>query len=237
MNRAPYLSASGVPLLCNGDRMTQAEFHWRYQAYPENVKFELIGGTVYMGSPMPSPLRRPHALYDEELSFALGLFRRATPGLELLPNATTILGEQSEAQPDLAMRILPEYGGQSHENQEAYVEGAPELLAEIAYSTRAIDMHQKREDYKQARVAEYVVLCIEERDLHWFDFRGRRPIRPNRQGVFRSRVFPGLWIDGPALWARDSSRIVAVVQQGLAHREHAAFVKRLEAERRRRSRS
>lgn len=225
--------ATRPPLLCNGDRMTQAEFHRRYQAYPEGVQFELVGGTVYMAS----PLRRPHARYEEELSFAFGLYRRATPGVELLPNATTILGEESEPQPDLALRILAEYGGRSRENEEEYVEGPPELLAEIAYSTRALAMNQKREDYERAGVAEYLVLCVEEQELHWFDFRSQRPLRPGRAGLYRSRVFPGLWLDPRALLERDSARIVQVIQQGLASREHAAFARRLEAERRRRSRS
>ena len=69
----------------NGERLTQPEFHRRYQLCPDDVKFELIGGIVYMAS----PLRRPHAHYEEELSFALGIYRRGTPGVELLPNATS----------------------------------------------------------------------------------------------------------------------------------------------------
>ncbi|HJT76512.1 MAG TPA: Uma2 family endonuclease, partial [Gemmataceae bacterium] len=187
----------GLPPLRHGERLTQAEFHRRYEAYPDDVKFELIGGIVYMAS----PLRIPHALYEEELSFALGLYRRATPGVQLLPNATTILGERSEPQPDLALRILPEFGGRSRENEERYVEGPPELVTEVAYSTRAIDMNQKRDDYRRAGVLEYLVLCVGEPELHWFDFRTGGALRPNRQGVWRSKVFPGLWLDGPALLA------------------------------------
>lgn len=219
----------GLPPLRPGERLTQAEFHRRYEAYPDDVKFELIGGIVYMAS----PLRIPHALYEEELSFALGLYRRATPGVQLLPNATTILGERSEPQPDLALRILPEYGGRSRENPEEYVEGPPELMTEVAYSTRAIDLNQKRDDYRRAGVLEYLVLCVAEQELHWFDFRAGAPLRPSRQGVWRSKVFPGLWLDGPALLARDSARIIAAVQRGLTSRAHAAFVKRLQAAHRR----
>jgi Uma2 family endonuclease len=221
---------AGVPLLSNGDCMSQAEFHRRYEQYPEDVKFELVGGIVYMAA----SLRRIHSSYDDEIGFALGLYRRATPGVEVLHNATTFLGEQSEPQPDLGLRILPEFGGQSWDAGE-YIGGAPELLVEIAYSTRAIAMNQKRADYQREGVSEYMVLCVEERELHWFDFRTGRPIRPNRQGVSRSRVFPGLWIDNQALLDRNSARITEVVQQGLASREHAAFVKRLEAARRRHS--
>jgi Uma2 family endonuclease len=219
---------NGVPLLMNGDRLTQREFHRRYQAYPEDVKFELIGGIVYMSS----PLRRRHSLYDGEMGYLLETYSRATPGVEVLHNATTILGEESEPQPDLGQRILAEFGGQSRETEDDYVAGPPELLVEIAASSRAIDLHAKREDYRNAGVYEYIVVSIEQPELHWFDFQGGEMIRPNREGVSKSRVFPGLWIHVEALLAREGQRVLAVLQQGLASRPHAAFVKRLQSRRR-----
>jgi hypothetical protein len=142
-------------------------------------------------------------------------------------DATTILGEESEPQPDLHLRILSECGGRSRVNEDEYIVGPPELLAEVAHSSLAIDMNQKRQDYERAGVGEYIVLCVEERELHWFDFAAGSEIVANRQGVRRSRVFPGLWLDGAALLARDSARLEAVLRQGLASREHAAFVRRL----------
>ncbi len=181
---------------------------------------------------MASPLRRSDGRYHPHLSAVLWHYQTATPGIELLDNATTILGEESEPQPDLALRILSQYGGRSRETPDDYVEGPPELLAEIAHSTRAIDIHQKREDYRKAKVVEYLVLCVEEQELHWWHFPSGRMIKPNRQGLHCSRVFPGLWIDGRALLAGDSKRFIKVVEQGLASRAHAAFVKRLEAQRR-----
>jgi hypothetical protein len=224
------------PLLNNGDRMTQPEFHRRYEAYPKEVKLELVGGTVYWCSDSRrphTPLRWSQAAYHPKLSLALELYASETPGVELGDNATIILDEAGEPQPDLALRILEEYGGRSRVNPDDYVEGSPELMAEVAHSTRAIDMNQKRVDYQRAGVIEYLVVCVEEQVLHWFDFRTGRPIRPGRQGISRSRVFPGLWIDNQALLDRNSARIVEVVQQGLASREHTAFVKRLAAARRR----
>lgn len=216
-----------LPLLVNGDRMNQREFHRRYEAYPDGVKFELVGGTVYTAT----PTRWPHGLYQLQLGIALEYYCRATPGVEVATEASAILGEQSEPQPDLTMRIASECGGQSQVEGE-YVTGPPELLAEIAYSSRAIDMNQKRQDYERAGVLEYLVLCLEEQELHWFHFPSGQPISPNRQGVYRSRVFPGLWLDGRALLARDSARLTEVVQQGLASRAHTAFVKRLQRARR-----
>src|SRR4051812_38307615 len=118
-------SHNGVPLLANGDRMKQPEFHERYEQYPDGVKFELVGGIVYMAS----PLRWLHGTFHTELSLVLALYKAATPGVEVGDNATTILGEESEPQPDLGMRILPEFGGQSKLDAKEYVVGAPELLA------------------------------------------------------------------------------------------------------------
>jgi Uma2 family endonuclease len=225
------IAPAAAPLLCNGDSMKQPEFHRRYETYPEDVKFELIGGIVYMAS----PLRLAHSDYDDEIGFALGFYRRSTPGVHVLHNATTILGEESEPQPDLGLRILPEYNGQSRTTEGDYVEGPPELLVEIAHSTRALDMHAKRNDYQRAGVLEYLVLCVEERELHWFHFPSGSAIQPDRQGIARSRVFPGFWVHVEALLERDSPKLLATVQQGLASRAHGAFVKKLEKARRSRS--
>jgi Uma2 family endonuclease len=220
-----------VPPLVPGQRLKQPEFHRRYEAYPEDVKFELIGGIVYMAS----PLGRLHGLYHPVLSGALWNYSSATPGTELLDNATTILGEESEPQPDLELRIQFAFGGRSRETDDNYVEGPPELIAEVAHSSRDIDLGAKRDDYQRAGVVEYLVLSIADQQLHWFHFPSGEPIRPNRRGIWRSRVFPGLWIHGEALLARDSARLIAVVQRGLTSREHAAFVKRLQAAQRRRA--
>jgi hypothetical protein len=216
-----------LPPLHNGDHMSQPEFHRRYEAYPEDVKFELIGGVVYMAS----PLKRPHGTYHPELSLVLTLYKASTPGVEVADNMTAILGEESEPQPDLILRLHKECGGQSDYNEEDYLVGAPELVAEMAHSSRAIDMNRKRQDYLEAGVQEYIVLCVEEQELHWFHFPSRRKLKPDRNGLWKSRIFPGLWIDGPALLARDSPRLIAAVQQGLATPEHAEFVRQL-AERR-----
>ncbi|HEY2253742.1 MAG TPA: hypothetical protein VGH74_21860 [Planctomycetaceae bacterium] len=120
--------------LFNGDRLSQAEFHRRYEAQPDDVRFELIGG---------------------------------------------------------------------------------------------VDLNQKKSGYQRAGVKEYLVVCLEEQELHWFSFRPRRRIVPDRQGVFRSHTLPGLWLDGPALLARSSSRLLRTLEQGLASEEHAAFARRL----------
>lgn len=224
---------SVVPPLIPGQRLTQAEFHRRYEQYPEDVKFELIGGIVHMAS----PLRWRHGSYDLELGTVLVRYKSETSGVEAGSNATTVLGDASEPQPDLALRLLYEYGGRSFINVAEYVEGPPEWLAEIAYSSKDIDLGEKRTDYQQAGVIEYLVVCIAEQELHWFHFPSGKPIKPDRQGVYRARVFPGLWINGPALLARNSKQLAKVLRQGLASPGHARFVKRLQAAHRKHRRS
>lgn len=215
--------AESLPELHNGDRMKQPEFHRLYQAYPEDVRFELIGGIVYMAS----PLKRQHGTYHPEVSLVLGLYKAGTPGVQVADNMTAILGEESEPQPDLMLRLVKECGGQSDYNEEDYLVGAPELVAEVAHSSRAIDLGRKRLDYLAAGVQEYVVFSIEERELHWFHFPSKRKLKPDRAGVWKSKVFPGLWLNGPALVAQDSAGLVATLQAGLATPEHAAFAAQL----------
>jgi Uma2 family endonuclease len=233
MSSAPrYTRPPATPSLVSGQRLTQAEFHRRYAAYPEDVKFELIGGTVYMAS----PLRRRHGRSQPILSGVLWLYASATPGIELLDNTTTLLSGTSEPQPDLELRILSEFGGQSQETADDYVAGPPELMAEIALSSRDIDLGAKRADYERAGVIEYLVVCLAEQELHWFHFPSGKPIKPDRQGIHRSRIFPGLWIDGPALLVGASKQLTKVLRAGLASPGHARFVKRLQTAQRKRAR-
>ena len=198
--------------LINGERLSQPEFHERYDSYPDDLKFELVKGVVYMASPM----RREHGVYHGELSYPLKHYEAATPGTDMLDNSTAILDKDSEPQPDLSLRILPECGGHSTVNDNGYVTGPPELVSEIAHSSRDLDLYEKREDYQRTGVLEYVVLCVEERELHWFHFPSGEMIRPGREGISRSREFPGLWIDVAALLDQDTKRLRAAVDRGVA---------------------
>ncbi len=153
--------------LHNGDHMTQPEFHRIYERMPEEFKAELIGGIVFVAS----PLKRPHSTHHLFLGTLFGTYVLHTRGVEAGDNATILLGEKGEPQPDLYLRIRPEYGGQSRTTGKEYIKGAPELVAEVADSRRAIDLHEKREDYQRYGVREYLVLSVRERRLRWFDLR------------------------------------------------------------------
>ena len=237
LKRNARLAPSRLALLRNGDRMSQPEFHRRYEQYPEDVKIELIKGTVYMASPEGLP----HSVYVARLSAVLGLYEAETPGVETATDPPVILGDDSEPQPDLLLRVLPEYGGRMR-TQDLYLAGPPELVIEIAYSSVAIDLHHKKDDYEQKGVREYVVVCVEEEEVYWFDLAGGRLRRLPADGVLRCRQYPGLWIDMMALFRRDLKRMIRVLNEGIASPEHARFIKRLakaaktEAQRQKRTR-
>jgi Uma2 family endonuclease len=210
-------------LLVSGDRLLQAEFHRRYEQYPADVKFELVNGMVFVASPR----RLPHSTCEVQLSTLLGLYSLATRGVQPAHNQTVILGETSEPQPDFLLRVLPEYGGSTKTDDE-YVCGGPELIIEVAHSTVAIDLHDKKYDYERHGITEYVVVCLAEQRVEWFDLAGRRSRNVPHDGILQSKTFPGLWIDTRALFRGDLKRLVSVLNQGLASAEHSRFVRRPE---------
>jgi hypothetical protein len=46
-------------------------------------------------------------------------------------------------------------------------------------------------------------------------------------GILRSTVFPGLWLDPAALMSDDFATLLEVLQRGLESQEHAVFAARL----------
>jgi Uma2 family endonuclease len=209
--------------LQNGDLMSREEFHRLYEQAPDGFKAELIGGIVYVASPLTLNHGKPHLL----LSCVLGAYAGATPGVEASDNTTVILGNEGEPQPDLYLRVLPESGGQSTTSSDGYVRGAPELIIEVAVSSRAIDLHAKKRDYARYGVREYLVHCAKEQRLRWFDLAAETELQPDDAGIYRVGVFPGLWINGPALVAHDYPRLMASLHEGLATDAHVAFAREL----------
>jgi Uma2 family endonuclease len=214
-----------IPPLANGDHLDQKTFHERYKAMPSHVRAELIGGIVYMSS----PLKRKHGRSGGRLSHWLVTYEDATPGTEALENASAILGPESEPQPDGCLFILPEYGGQVWEDEEGYLNGAPEFIGEISDSSESIDLNRKKLDYEEAGVREYFVAALRTKQVFWFARRrGKfKAVSPGTDGILRSEVFPGLWLDPAAFLSRDYQQVLAVLRQGLASPEHAAFVAKL----------
>ena len=219
-------SSVSMPRLENGDRLTRTEFERRYAATPEKFKAELIEGIVYVASPVRAKNHgRPHA----QIMTWLGVYCAATLGVDFADNTTTRLDLDNEPQPDALLRLEPEVGGRSRITEDDYIEGAPELIVEIAASSASYDMNTKLNAYRRNGVQEYLVWQVHEKQIAWFCLQEGEYIRlqPDTTGMIRSRVFPGLWLAVDALLRGDLAIVLAELQTGLATSEHREFVDRL----------
>jgi len=212
-----------VPPLENGDHLTRAEFERRYHAAPHIKKAELIEGVVYVPSPV---FMGKHARPHLHIAGLLTNYIAATPGTDGGDNATVRLDAENVVQPDALLRLDEKHGGQSRESGDDYLEGAPELVIEIAASSASYDLHEKLRVYRRSGVQEYVVLLALEQQTVWYRLNEGRyeAVPPDSDGILRSRTFPGLWFHPERFWGDDPAGLLATLQLGLASSEHAAFV-------------
>jgi Uma2 family endonuclease len=214
----PALRRRSLELLQNGDHFDQPTFHELYKQTDSGFRAELIGGVVYVAS----PLGMGHGTNHVEASYWLRTYSRRRPRLVCSDNTTVILAEDSEPQPDMFMAILL-----PTEDPDGYLVRAPELVLEIAYSTRAYDLYEKKRDYERHGVKEYIVAVPKQQRVFWFARNAAgefEELLADNHGIYRSRIFPGLWLDGPGFLRKDLEAVLKVLESGLATPEHAAFV-------------
>jgi Uma2 family endonuclease len=210
-------------LLEPGDRLSRDEFERRYERMPHLKKAELIEGIVYM----PSPIRfQKHAEPHSQLAGWLTVYASETPGVRCGDNSSVRLDLDNEPQPDLVLLRLLEKGGQTRISADDYIEGAPELMVEIVGSSRAYDLHQKKGAYRRNGVREYLVWITDENRLVWWELRegDYREIAQADDGLLKSGVFPGLWLDTAALLRGDLRAVLAALRRGVESAEHLAFL-------------
>lgn len=213
-------SFDAVSRLRDGARMDRKTFHRLYEQTPQGFKAELIGGVVHMAAAM----RVSHAEHVGLLRTWLTIYHLATPGVREAGDATVLLGEESEPQPDGLLWIE---GGQARVDDEDYLVGAPEFVAEVADSTVGTDLGTKRADYERHGVTEYLVIDLRRRRAVWFARSNEGSyveLEPDESGVLKSRVFPGLWLDPKAFCRLDGTQVLEIAREGHASREHEDFV-------------
>jgi hypothetical protein len=223
----PILPPDPIPPLRHGDRLTRAEFERRYHAMPHVKKAELLEGVVYMP---PLPVSDAHGGPHFDLIGWMALYRCVTPGVVGSDNGTLRLDLDNEPQPDAFLRMLASHGGQARVSADGYVEGAPEVVGEVAVSSVAIDLNVRLPLYRRNGVREVILWRVLDREIDWFVLRGeqygRLPL--GEDGIYRSEALPGLWLDPAALVRGEMMTVVQVAQRGLASPDHAAFVRRLQ---------
>jgi Uma2 family endonuclease len=206
--------SSPIPPLENGDKLTRLEFERRLQAMPADTQAERIEGIVYM----PAALRfrshgRPHALVMAWLSD----YWLATPGVELADNTTIRLDLDNDPQPDACLFIDEDYGGGVHVTEDDYLEGAPELIVEVAASSAAIDLHGKKQAYRRNGVQEYLVWQVLDRKVDWYALQDGAYVElsPSADGILKSQTFPGLWLAVEPWLGQQGRQVLEVLAEGL----------------------
>ena len=219
------ISTSTVPPLVDGERLTRAEFHRRYLAMPHIKKAELIEGVVYMPSPVSLVAHaHPHGLVGGWIA----TYFAHTTGVSFGVEATLQLEGDNEVQPDMTLFTVIKEDGTSRVDADGYIDGGPELAIEVAASSASRDRNAKKRVYLANGVREYIIWRTKDDVIDWFILRdGKYEPLPVAEGVYKSEAFPGLWLDTAAMLRGDLAGVFAVLQQGMATPEHAAFVARL----------
>lgn len=181
---------------------------------------------------MPSPVR--HQQHSKPHSRIIGIlfqYAAAMPGIDLGDNATVRLDLENEVQPDAFLRIEERFGGQSSISSDDFIEGAPELIVEIAASSAAYDLHEKLRVYRRNGVQEYLVLLAYEKETRWYRLvEGKyEQVMPNDAGILESQVFPGLCLQPDLFWQDKLAALLDILQEGLQGSAHADFVHKLTA--------
>lgn len=221
------LDSTPIPPLENGDRLTLREFMRRYEASPAHVKAELIEGIVYMAA----AVRHAHHGRQHGWIVAIVTTYGALTDLEVGDNSTTELDSGNAPQPDVLMFLPAEFGGRAKVNDDGYIEGPPDFVAEISASTVSIDLHDKLRVYQKNGVREYVVWRVNDKAVDWFVLQDGKfvPLAADEHGIYRSQVFPGLWLDVPALLRRDAKQLWATLDAGMATDAYRDFAEQVAA--------
>ncbi len=191
-------------MLQSGDRMTRVEFHRRYSQLPD-IRAELIEGVVYLSSPLRANLHGDqHALV---LGWLTQYWEQHPDTVRVSDNASVFLDADNEPQPDASLRYI---GGQTSLTEGGYIEGAPELIVEVAASSVSIDLHDKLNAYRRNGVQEYIVWRVLDQSIDWFRLRegAFERVEPDAQGLIASTVFPGLRLNVPAMVAEDVATVL-----------------------------
>jgi Uma2 family endonuclease len=211
----------------NGDVLTKEEFLCRWEDTPEIRHAELLEGVVYVNS---AAISTRHGRPQGIILRWLYEYESHTPNAEVFPPVTSILSDEDVPEPDAVMYIDHPKHGNCQIEEKGYLEGAPELVVEIAASSSSKDLHVKKRVYQKAGVKEYIVWRTVRPGFDWFVLKEGEYVSlmadPN-DGYLKSCAFPGLWMDLEALLSMDKRKVIERMQASFNTSEHRDFVAKL----------
>lgn len=118
---------------------------------------------------MPSPTKwDTHAVPNSHFGWFCNHYSVFTDGVSVGEGGTIRLDLDNEPQPGVAMIVRPEFGGRVTIDEDGYVSGSPELIAEVSASSVSIDLGKKLRVYRRNGVAEYLVWRVSDEAIDWF---------------------------------------------------------------------
>lgn len=213
-----------LPELEPGDHLTRYEFHRRYEAMPHLKKAELIEGIVYI---VPRD-KHSYGVARATMAGWSGMYHALTDQVDGAMHATVMLDGDNEVQPDILLRMET---GVCRANSDDYLEGAPDLIIEVAASSVSYELHAKKKIYRRNGVKEYIVWRVKDRQLDWFVSQEGAfvALNPDANGIIESMIFPGLRLAVQALLDGDMPTVLAELQKGIASPAHQTFVELLQS--------
>ena len=198
-----------LPRLRAGEQLSRDEFHRRYEAMPDLKRAELVEGVVYL--PGMGELRYGEARAN--LIAWLGISTAGTDRCEGSAHPTVLLDETNELQPDAVLRIAP--GGNSHVNADGFIEGAPELIAEVVRRRSDDGLGPKLEALRRNGVRECIVWAVDDERLEWLFLDGGhyRSVARDADGLLLSHVWPALRQDDEALLRGDFAGVCRAARE------------------------
>lgn len=70
---------------------------------------------------------------------------------------------------------------------------------------------------------------VSDQAFDWFNLIDEQyiVIEPDSDGIMRSKIFSGLWLETPALLTGNLAQVLKTVQQGILSHAHQVFVQKL----------
>ena len=172
---------------------------------------------------------RKHGRPNRWVSGLLAKYEASTPGVSGSDNASVRMDLDNMPQPDCLLFIEPPHSRTITISDDDYLEGAPELIVEIASSSASYDLGVKLHAYRRNGVPEYIVWRVLDGAFDWFVLHEGEYVPQELQddGIVRSSMFPGLWLDTKALLSGKIADAFQTLERGSATPEHEAFVKEL----------
>ena len=105
------------------------------------------------------------------------------------------------------------------------------MVVEICLTSTEVDFGPKVALYQRAGVCEYVTIELFKKRIVWRVLQNDVYLAQSApaDGVLRSHVFPGLWLDVAGFWENNGAKMSAALNAGLSTADHQRFVEALRA--------